>query len=220
MSIQRVLIIQEDRILANFYREYLENGGLFVESARTGEAALRAMEERRPDVVVIDPVTPSPEAADVITRIRENPATQAMPVIALPTSRLPLAEAAQLSGASKVLPRTINTPAELTDAIQIALGRERTAVVSKSLPFMPDDAWLRTSIQAGPEVVNAMRHALQDASGKADVRHAHLFQIVHGFKEQMALFGERPFTSSSRRSGPVFDLHCFPDYAVRPPCAP
>ena len=72
--------------------------------------------------IVIDPVTPSPEASEVITRIRENPATQAMPVIALPTSRMPLAEAVQLSGATEILPRTINTPAELTDAIQLALA--------------------------------------------------------------------------------------------------
>jgi len=216
MSIQRVLIIQEDRILANFYREYLENGGLFVESARTGEAALRAMEERRPDVVVIDPVTPFPEASEIVTRIRENPATQALPVIALPTARLPLAEAIQLSGANKVLPRTINTPAELTDAIQLCLGRERTAVVSKSLPYTPDEAWLRTSIEAGPGVVNAMRHALQNAlqEGSNAKGMRDLFQAVHGFSEQMALFGERPlYQFVTAIEALVFDLHRFPDHA-------
>ncbi len=216
MSIQRVLIIEEDRLLANFYREHLENGGLFVESARTGEAALRAMEERPPDLVVIDPVTPSPEAADVITRIRENPATQAVPVIALPTSRMPLAEAVQISGANKVLARTINTPAELTDAIQVALGRERTSVVTKSLPFIPDEAWLRTSIQFAPDVVIAMRQALQNAlhegSGPRAMRE--LFQVVHGFSEQMALFGERPLCQfATAIEALVFDLHRFPDHA-------
>jgi CheY-like chemotaxis protein len=174
------------------------------------------MEERRPDVVVIDPVTPFPEAFDVVTRIRENPATEAVPVIALPTSRMPLAEAIQLSGVSKILPRTINPPAELTDAIQIVLGRDRTAVVSKSLPFLPDDAWLQTSIQAAPDVVNAMRHALQsalqeggNARGMRD-----LFQVVHGFSEQMALFGERPlYQFATAIEALVFDLHRFADHA-------
>jgi CheY-like chemotaxis protein len=216
MSIQRVLIIEEDRLLANFYREHLENGGLFVESARSGEAALRAMEERRPDVVVIDPLTPHPEAADVISHIRQNPATQGMPVIALPTSRVALAEAAQHSGANKVLPRTINTPAELTDAIQVALGQERTAVVSKSLPFTADEAWLRTSIQAAPDVVISMRHALQsavqDGGGAKGMRS--LFQVVHGFTEQMALFGERPlYQFATAIEALVFDLHRFPEHA-------
>lgn len=216
MSLKRVLIIEEDRLLANFYREHLERGGLFVEAARTGETALRALEERQPDVVVIDPVTPSPEAAEVITRIRENPATQGVPVIALPTSRVPLAEAAQRAGVTKLLQRTINTPAELTDAIQVALGRERTAMMSKTLPFSPDESWLRTSILAAPEVLNTMRHALQSAvhpdSSVRGLRE--LLQAVHGFTEQMALFGERPlYQFAAALEALVFDLHRFPEHA-------
>lgn len=216
MSIKRVLIVHEDRLLANFYREYLESGGLFVEAARTGEAALQAMGERRPDVVVIDPLTPSPEASEVVSRIRENPSTQGTPVIALPTSRPPLAEAVKLSGADKVLPRTINTPAELTDAIQVALGRERTAMVSKSLPFTPDPNWLHTSIQAAPNVVNGMRSALQGAlhqPGEAGGMRE-LFQVVHGFSEQMALFGDRILSQfAAAIEALVFDLHRFPEHA-------
>ncbi len=85
MSLKRVLIVQENRLLSNFYREHLEDGGFIVESVRTGDAALQSMHERQPDAVVIDSLTPGREADDVIREIRAQPATHALPIVALPS---------------------------------------------------------------------------------------------------------------------------------------
>src|SRR3954465_5857184 len=103
MSLKRVLFVHENRLLSNFYREHLENGGFIVESVRTGDAALIALHERHADAMVIDPLTPGREAEEVIREIRSHPAMQGLPIVALPSSRAQMMRAVEQAGATKVL---------------------------------------------------------------------------------------------------------------------
>lgn len=216
MSHNRVLIVQEDRLLSNFYREHLENGGFVVEAVRSGGAALVAMHERQPDAMVIDSLTPGREAEEVIREIRAHPLTQGMPIVALPSTRGPMMKAVQQAGATRVLGRAMNMPAELTDAVQVALGRDRTETIQRCLPLQPDESWLKISSAEAPHILNSMRHSVQSAmregAGRAPVRA--LLQEVHGLTEQMALFGQRAlFQFTSALEGLVFELNRFPEQA-------
>ena len=216
MSHKRVLIVQEDRLLSNFYREHLENGGFIVEAVRSGDAALLAMRERQPDAMVIDSLTPGREAEEVIREIRARPSTQGMPILALPATRGPMMKAVQQAGATRVLTRAMNMPAELTDAVQTALGRDRTETIQRCLPLQPDESWLKISSAEAPNVLNAMRHSVQSAmregSGRAPLRD--LLQEVHGLTEQMALFGQRSlFQFTSALEGLIYEMNRFPEQA-------
>ena len=216
MSHKRVLIVQEDRLLSNFYREHLENGGFIVEAVRSGDAALVAMHERQPDAMVIDSLTPGREAEEVIREIRAHPLTQGMPIVALPSTRGPMMKAVQQAGATRVLGRAMNMPAELTDAVQIVLGRDRTETIQRCLPLQPDESWLKISSAEAPQILNSMRHSVQTAmregAGRGPVRA--LLQEVHGLTEQMAMFGQRAlFQFTSALEGLVFELNRFPEQA-------
>jgi DNA-binding response OmpR family regulator len=214
MSHKRVLIVQEDRLLSNFYREHLENGGFVVEAVRTGDAALQALNDRRPDAVVIDSITPGLEAEEVIREIRARPATHELPIVALPATRAPMMKAVQQAGATRVLTRTMNMPAEVTDAVQTILGRDRTETVRRCIPLQADESWLKISSAEAPEVLNAMRHSVQTAvrepNNRAPIRE--LLQEVHGLTEQLALFGQRPiFHFAAALEALIFDLNRFPE---------
>ena len=217
MSLKRVLIVQENRLLSNFYREHLENGGFIVESVRSGDAALEAMRHRRPDAVVIDSLTPGREAEDVIREIRARPEMQSLPIVALPATRAPLMKAMQEAGASRVLPRAMNLPAELTDAVQAALGRDRTSTLQRAMPPHLDPNWLKISSAEAPNLLNAMRHAVQAAmreNGPGRPALRELLQGAHGFSEQMCLFGQRPqFHFAAALEALCFELNRFPDQA-------
>ena len=209
MITKRILLVHEDRLLGNMFRERLEHGGFSVESARTGDAALRAIAERPPDLVVLDSVTPAPGPSELIATLRESESTRDLPVFLLPTSRAQLAEAAQTAGATKILARTANPMAELIDAVESTFGLERTATLSKSLPFRPDQSWISMGLESAPETVTALRRSLhgisRDASDTAALRD--LFQRVHGLTEQMAMLGQRPlFQFTSALEALVFDL--------------
>lgn len=216
MSLKRVLIVQDDRLLSNFYREHLENGGFVVESVRTGDAALQVVQDRQPDALVIDSLTPGREADDVIRELRARPATQGLPIVALPGTRAPMMKAAQQAGATRVLARTMNMPAELTDAVQDMLGRDRTETVRRCIPLHPDPSWLKISTSEAPETLNAMRHSVQAASRDINDRTAirALLQEVHGLTERLALFGQRPlFTFAAALEALIFDLNRFSEQA-------
>jgi len=213
---KRILILDNDLLLSNLYRERLEAEGFVVESARTGAAGLRAMAERPADALVVDSVTPSPDVIEVITTLRGQPATSKLPIIVLPTARAPLAEAAHEAGASQVLNRSVNPIADLIDAIESALGMKRTSEVTKRMPFRPDESWLKLSLDSAKETITAMRRGLhaisRDAKDTAAARD--LFQQVHQLTEQMAVLNQKPvFHLTSAMEALLFDLYRLPEHA-------
>ena len=209
MTAKRILLVHEDRLLAHMYRQRLEDGGFTVDAARTGDDALRAIAKCRPDLVVLDSVTPAPAPAQLIATLRRDAATRDLPVVCLPTSRLQLAEDAQSAGATTVLARTCNPMAELIDAVETTFGLERTALLSKGLPFRPDQDWVTMGLESAPGTITALRRSLhglsRDTTDAAALRE--LFQHIHGLAEQMAMLGQKPlFQFTSALEALVFDL--------------
>ncbi len=214
MNAKRVLLIHEDRLVGNLYREKLEAEGLTVDSARSSDAGLKVAAERRPDLTVIDAIVPGSEIAQLIAGLRAHSPARPMPVVVLPTFRPSLAEKAAQSGASTILSRGPNPVADLLDAIQTELGLERTSTIAKALPFRADDGWLKVSLEAAPETLAALRRALHDMTRENHDRTApqEFFQRIHGFVEQMSLFGQKPLSSfCAAIEALAFDLMRFPD---------
>jgi len=65
----RVLVIDDDPDVRGFISESLAEQGLKVREAADGEAGLAALEEQRPDLVVLDFIMPGLSGAEVATRI-------------------------------------------------------------------------------------------------------------------------------------------------------
>jgi DNA-binding response OmpR family regulator len=75
-----ILVVEDEPEIARLLRSYLEREGYAVVLARDGEAALRALEETSPDLVVLDLMLPRLDGWQVIRAIRE---TSRVPVIML-----------------------------------------------------------------------------------------------------------------------------------------
>ncbi|TCO89904.1 response regulator receiver domain-containing protein [Chthoniobacter flavus] len=213
MSHKRVLLIHEDRLLANLFREKIEGANLGVDVAHDAESALKSVEERAPEAIVMDPVIPGPELTKLIGQLRERAGQSALPVIVLPNSRSVYAEAAQDANAVS-LTRGVNPVAEILDALQTALKMENTAAASKGLAFRAEEAWLRMSLGAGPEVLTALRRALHEISreGSTPAAAREFYQRVHAFAEEMSVLGQRPlFCLAAQIEALAYDLHAFPE---------
>jgi DNA-binding response OmpR family regulator len=213
---KRVLILDNDLLLSNLYRERLEAEGYIVESARTGAAGLRAVAERPPDALVVDSVIPSTDVVEVITSLRAEKATSKLPIIVLPTARAPLAEAARVAGASKVLDRSVNPIADLIDALEATLGVGGASKVPNRMPFRADERWLKLSLDSAKQTITAMSRALHGISRDSnDTGAMHdLFQQVHQLTEQMAVLNQKPvFYLTSAMEALIFDLYRMPDHA-------
>lgn len=91
----RVLVVEDDRDIANLLVFHLEAEGFEVLVNPTGEKFLEQVREFRPDVVVLDLMLPAADGTELMRTLRRDPAFVGLPVIML-TARV--AEADRVRG--------------------------------------------------------------------------------------------------------------------------
>jgi len=67
-----ILVVDDDPKIAQLVRAYLEREGFVVASAGDGIAALAAVRERRPSLIVLDVMLPELDGLSVARRVREE----------------------------------------------------------------------------------------------------------------------------------------------------
>jgi DNA-binding response OmpR family regulator len=119
----RVVLVEDDRDLADLTQLALELEGLEVTVAYDGRQALEVIGRVHPDVVITDLIMPVLDGLQLIERIRSTPALRS-PVIAVSAvgSRL---RAARELGAVEALVKPVH-PKELASSVRKAWRRERT----------------------------------------------------------------------------------------------
>jgi CheY-like chemotaxis protein len=79
----RVLLVEDNELNRDMLSRRLVRRGFDVVTAVDGEAAIRQTSEIKPDVILMDMGLPGLNGWDATRRIKANPETQAVPVIAL-----------------------------------------------------------------------------------------------------------------------------------------
>ena len=69
----KILIVEDDREIAQLIRETLEREQFSCEMAEDGLRALQAFKEQEPDVIILDLMLPGLDGLEVCTRIRQQP---------------------------------------------------------------------------------------------------------------------------------------------------
>jgi DNA-binding response OmpR family regulator len=78
-----VLVVEDSDAIRAAFTILLEESGYAVAAAATGAEAVRLAGDRAPDLVLLDLGLPDIPGLDVLRRIRANPATAHVPVVAL-----------------------------------------------------------------------------------------------------------------------------------------
>jgi len=119
-----VLVVDDDEDNALIASEILLSRGFEVRVAHDGPSALRSVEERRPDVVLLDVMMPVMDGMEVLERIRANPKNTGLPVI-LVTAKTQDADvlAGYKSGADYYITKPF-TARQLLHGIGLILGSE------------------------------------------------------------------------------------------------
>ena len=79
----RVLIVEDETSLSTLLRYNLEREGFEVAEAADGEEALIAVEENRPDLIVLDWMLPGMSGIAFTRLVRQNARTKSIPIIML-----------------------------------------------------------------------------------------------------------------------------------------
>ncbi|HYH82261.1 MAG TPA: response regulator, partial [Longimicrobium sp.] len=78
-----VLVVEDSEAIRAAFTILLEESGYTVAAVPTGGEAVRLAGERLPDLVLLDLGLPDISGIDVARRIKANPATRHIPVVAL-----------------------------------------------------------------------------------------------------------------------------------------
>ena len=79
----KILIAEDNAVNRELLRELLEIRGYTVEEACNGQEALHMIEQTKPDLLLLDVGMPVLDGFAVVQRIRENPQSAPLPVVAV-----------------------------------------------------------------------------------------------------------------------------------------
>ncbi len=82
----RLLLIEEDALLAEITGFRLELLGFHIESVSSGEAAVAAVERELPDAILLDPTLPDMDGIELTNRFSNDERTSAVPILVISSS--------------------------------------------------------------------------------------------------------------------------------------
>jgi CheY-like chemotaxis protein len=100
-----VMVIDDNADLVHFYRRYTTGTRYQIVHVAEGQHALEAIIETPPDIIVLDVMLPDIDGWELLTDLREQPATQKIPIIVCSVVRR--AELALALGASLFIPKPV-----------------------------------------------------------------------------------------------------------------
>jgi DNA-binding response OmpR family regulator len=120
---KKILIIEDDQIVANVYRNKLAVEGYQTEAALDGESGLKLMRTFQPDAIVLDLMLPKMSGLEVIKEIRNEAELSELPIIVLSnTYSTNLIQDAWKAGATKCVSKINCSPKVLLELMRRTIG--------------------------------------------------------------------------------------------------
>jgi DNA-binding response OmpR family regulator len=118
----KIIIIEDDSIVAHIYKTRLEKEGYEVEICTDGQSGFYRIHEFRPDAVLLDLMLPKMNGIEILKKIRAQTQFQKMPVFVFTNAYVPnmIHEAFQC-GANNVFNKATLTPRQIIDALHSAI---------------------------------------------------------------------------------------------------
>jgi len=201
---KKVLIIEDDQIVAHIYRNKFIVEGFQVEVAYTGEAGLELINSYRPDAVLLDLVLPKISGVELMNVVRAESQFKTLPLIVFSNTYLTnLVQEAWKAGATKCLSKASCTPKQVIDAVRSTLSLKDEPVrrppnppqaptVTAPQPARVDpDLRFQTELHSAfvitlPTVLAALRASVK-ALAKADAEFTRVVHIEELYKRVHAL---------------------------------
>ncbi|HWL91493.1 MAG TPA: response regulator [Actinomycetota bacterium] len=121
----RILIVEDHPTMREAMRLVLEGEGFDIDEASDGDQALVAVQEERPDLVLLDMSIPGISGPDVLAAVKNDPATSEVRVIVVTATGEEGRAAAMAGGADHYFTKPFS-PIALLQAVEEVLGPEDT----------------------------------------------------------------------------------------------
>lgn len=199
---KKILIIEDDQVVGNVYRNKLALEGYQAEISPDGETGLKVMRMFKPELIILDLMLPTISGVEVIKQIRGEPDFAKVPIIVFSNTYLSnLIQEAWRAGASKCLSKASCSPKDFIDVVRQTVGdsgsmsaaarpaRAAAPVEMKPATDAEFQADLRqTFIETIPNTLLSLRTGLQELI-KADSEINRLKQVYELYRRVHAVNG-------------------------------
>lgn len=122
----KVLIVDDDKTLAEMYQERLEIAGFPTTICFNGEEALRKINSEKPDIILLDIMMPKINGYETLASIRSDPQTKDIPVVMLTSLMRDFNRGKAVAvGANDYLIKSETTPADVLTTISEVLEKSK-----------------------------------------------------------------------------------------------
>ena len=176
MPTARILVVDDDQLIRQMVRDFLEVADFAVAEAVDGGDGLAQAAALQPDLILLDLMMPEVDGYEVCRRLQADPATQAIPMIFLTaSSNLDLNRKAYALGAVACLTKPFRREALLTvvqTTLHGATGRGKgragaggtgaSTSTDTSTPLWPGSSFARTAASRSRSRAETQRPARRD----------------------------------------------------------
>jgi DNA-binding response OmpR family regulator len=124
-SSQRILIVDDEASVADLIEAVLVSEGYTVAIARDGVQGILLARDWKPDLVLMDVMLPGVDGTTAIRRLKSDPETAELPIVAMSAGRTIRRQSNELSDADAALAKPFDIEALLAQ-IEFLLSRRRT----------------------------------------------------------------------------------------------
>src|SRR5262245_5249886 len=124
---KKILIVEDDQLVASAYKKRFQEAGYNVEWAPDGLEGIKMVCAVKPDVVLLDLLMPRLDGIEVLKYIRSHQEISHLPVVVFSNSYMTnLVENAWRAGADQCLMKASTTPAQLFEVVNKAIQKAAT----------------------------------------------------------------------------------------------
>jgi CheY-like chemotaxis protein len=123
----RILIVDDEPAVADLIEAVLAGEGYTVAIARDGVQGLVLARDWRPDLILMDVMLPGVEGGAAIRRLKADPETSKIPIVAMSAGRTIRRQSEELANADAALSKPFDIDALLAQ-VEFHLSRRRTEV--------------------------------------------------------------------------------------------
>jgi DNA-binding response OmpR family regulator len=132
---KKILIVEDDQIVANIYRNKFSVEGYQVEIALDGHAGLESLHSFRPDAVILDLMLPKLTGVELMKKVRAEPEFEKLPIIVFSNTYLTnMVQEAWKAGATKCLSKANCSPKQLLEVVRSTLSANGGSSGANELP--------------------------------------------------------------------------------------
>jgi DNA-binding response OmpR family regulator len=179
--LKKILLIEDEKFLADLLSRELERAGFDVLTANTGESGLEKMSIFKPNLVLLDMLLPDGDGFSVLEKKKTNPLIRSIPVIIISNSGQPVeVEKALEYGVKDYLIKAQFDPKEVLDKVKQELMQDNmeTTIITESsgsttgtIALIEDDALLSELLKK--KLTNTgytVHHAIEGREGLDIIR--------------------------------------------------